>query len=669
MVLALFGNLMATEGGRVAIFYEEANDTRIQTLVEDLREDLESVGYTPVKLYSKLESGKHFDIMFIVGSLDGCREVAGLLANGDLPAELATVGERGGVWGRFDREGTAIVTLAGADAVGTQYAVYDYAKEVLGIDPFAYWTGVQATRKSIEELLAFESRVIEAPLVPILCYFENDVDELMNMDKPLLEYSWEDYKEMIDSLVRIRFNAIQPFDMLGRAEFFMREEYLSLRPDYEVDYDLLEQMLEYAQAKGMQVIVDLSLGSKLRRITQEESDCWSDHKQSWIDAWRYLLEETPVGMADHYSLRPRHQIWDWPYRSSCGEDTVEVMNEVFAALGALLEETRPDALKVCVCYGDGMDMYNEGFRPPEDFLMVWSDDGWGDFEVYPESNDAYKFGTYMHAGFWLNHDVSDPYPHKVGRVMKKMFEKYDASEFLEVNGQTFRPFLINLEAYSEVARDPDSFDGDRFYQNWMGRYFEGRLVNVAIESMEGLHEAHFGNVGYVECLWEIKEALAYLSDSPLTRPRRAPITVGFDRVDDDIEDTRKRLRILEKAVNLSESGLSLDARNSDFFHDHIALPIAIFADLVRFEESLHKLAVLKYRAEDDAVQLDREHAIELLEETERLLSVVYDRRKRGDRNELWKGWYDPAKRRPNNGFPTQAMLEDVAAAVNATWKD
>jgi hypothetical protein len=28
----------------------------------------------------------------------------------------------------------------------------------------------------------------------------------------------------------------------------------------------------------------------------------------------------------------------------------------------------------------------------------------------------------------------------------------------------------------------------------------------------------------------------------------------------------------------------------------------------------------------------------------------------GDRNPKWKTWYDPAKRRPNNGFPTTGMI-------------
>jgi hypothetical protein len=35
----------------------------------------------------------------------------------------------------------------------------------------------------------------------------------------------------------------------------------------------------------------------------------------------------------------------------------------------------------------------------------------------------------------------------------------------------------------------------------------------------------------------------------------------------------------------------------------------------------------------------------------------------GDKNPRWKGWYDPAKRRPNNGFPTHEMLEEIRKKI------
>ena len=52
-------------------------------------------------------------------------------------------------------------------------------------------------------------------------------------------------------------------------------------------------------------------------------------------------------------------------------------------------------------------------------------------------------------------------------------------------------------------------------------------------------------------------------------------------------------------------------------------------------------------------------AFKILDNAKENLKAVYDRRMQGDKNKLWKGWYDPAIRRPNNGFPTFDDLEKI----------
>lgn len=71
-----------------------------------------------------------------------------------------------------------IIVLAGADVQGTQYSVYDFSQQFLGTDPLAYWTGSTAEPVSFNHLLTLTTKQIAAPVVPLLVYFENDVDEL-----------------------------------------------------------------------------------------------------------------------------------------------------------------------------------------------------------------------------------------------------------------------------------------------------------------------------------------------------------------------------------------------------------------------------------------------------------------------------------------------------------
>jgi len=48
-----------------------------------------------------------------------------------------------------------------------------------------------------------------------------------------------------------------------------------------------------------------------------------------------------------------------------------------------------------------------------------------------------------------------------------------------------------------------------------------------------------------------------------------------------------------------------------------------------------------------------------LDEAIKALELVLQRSSDGDKNPRWEGWYDPAKRRPNNGFPTLEMLGEI----------
>lgn len=624
---------------------------------EDLKADLEKVVDIPIQIISQ-NTAPTDGIQFILGTSNSS-ELQQILAKNN----IKNPGSRGGIWHQLNAQ---TILLAGGDVQGMQYAVYDYTKNVLDIDPLQYWTGHQAKKITKEKLFEFENQTIPAPTVPLLIYFENDVDELANLKKPLLEYDWESYTEMIDALVRMRYNGIELFDMLGRPEFFLRPSYQKIRPDYKIDLSYIEKMIDYAQSKGMKVQINMSLGYKIKSLDPSYADCWTQHKDKWLAIWQYYLKESPIGKADIFAFRPRHQIWDWEYESNCGEDKTTVFNEVMASLDTLVSTHNPDATKVLICYADGMEMFNNGLNPPKDWIIAWSDDGYADFKYYPNSTKGYTFGTYMHAGFWKNHTVAHPYPEQIETIMKKMFDEYEATGYCEVNGQQFRPFLLNLEAFSEVCYNPQTFTGQAFYEKWASRYFEEQSAKKVIDMMQLWDKASFGKAGYVQNLWEIREAIAYLSMQPIERPGKSPIAYEAQKVDNDLDNLKKRITLLEKAHRKAKA--FLQKNDSDyFFHDQIYLPIQLYMDLLTFEDLLHQLYVVKRAYEQNPSNALRLSAIDLLKKTKEQLTIVYENRMKGDKNPHWEGWYNPAQRRPNNGFPTMEMLEVIETAIAEKW--
>lgn len=626
--------------------------------INDLKNDLAKISNSQVSIISEEDILPTNGVVYILGTPESNSLIADKSKAGSIHVSKEVPGERGGIWAKTTDDNDQII-IAGSDTQGLQYAIYDYAKEVLGIDGLEYWTGKTPNKNIKVDLFDFENRTIAPPQISNLGYFENDVDELANYRGKLLEYDWESYTEMINSLVRLRYNSIQFFDMLGRPEFYVRPEYKKLKPDYQIDIDYLEKMIDYAQLKGMKVAVDFALGYQIHPMSDDKATCWKDYKEEWLNAWRYYLENTPLKKTDMFILRPRHQVWDWEYKSTCGENKIDVFNEVYAAFGELVEEYKPNAEKILVCYSDGMQMWNDGFRPPEDWTVAWADDGFSGFKYLPNKTDDYDFGTYMHAGFWLNHTVHDPYPKKMDTIMKNMVRDYKADKYCLVNGQQFRPFLLNIEGFSEISKNVENFDGDLFFKEWTERYFDKEPAKYAVKSMQKLHDAQFDRGGYVEHLWEIRETVSYLSNSPIRRPGKTPIPFDYHAVSEDYKHIEKRIDILKDAKEFASEGAKHIPENDTFYHDYVELPINLYQDLLNFEHTLHRMAQLKQGFETTKDKSQLEKAIDLLEEAHKYLETIHVRSLVGDKNKKWKNWYNPEIRRPNNGFPSKKMLEDI----------
>ncbi|MBO9153471.1 glycosyl hydrolase 115 family protein [Chitinophaga sp. GCM10012297] len=624
--------------------YHGARSTPTELAVcEDLREDLEKVTGAVVHIAQeppKITGGGNY---YLVGTP----------ASSDLISRMADEKKIPSVGDGIIRTNGSLTLLAGITVEGMQNTVYDYCRTTLGIDPMYYWTGREPGKKKLADLRKTQHRVVPSQKVPIVCYFENDVDELANMSKPYLEYDMATWKAMVNSLRRTRYNAIHPFDMFGRPEFYTREPYRKLRPDYKVNLPLVDSMIDYAHLKGMKVQVDLSLGYQMRSISDSEALCWTQYKDKWIDTWIYYLTKTPLGKADIYSLRPRNQVWDRAYVSSCGENRVEIFNQVFAALDSVLAIYKPGALKICTCYDDGMDLFNQGFTPPKDFIVVWADDGYCNFDRMPVSTRGYPFGTYMHAGFWTNHTVHDPGPLLIDSIMTFMQRNYAADKYLKVNGQTFRPFLLNLEAFGEWATDPQNFDGEKFYRQWTNYYFGTKAAPNAVTSMKTLHEAHFGRTGYVRKLSDIKKLIGFLGDTPVETPHGS-FTAKYE--DLEAPGTAQRYAMVQAACKAAADGLPA---GNDFYHDYIYLPALMYRQLLDLENTLLGMARLKQAYLSGGGKEKIATAVQLAGQAMQQMQAIDATCLEGDRNPKWKTWYDPAKRRPNNGFPTKGMIAHI----------
>ena len=357
--------------------------------------------------------------------------------------------------------------IIGADDRGTYYGVYEFSERVLGTDPMVYWTGRKPVIKSELRIPEISYRASK-PTFPLRGYFDNDNDMLANWKGRKLIVELDIWKEMINSLSRLRYNYIDIHDLLGRPEYRLRKFYTDLT-DYKSDLELIEQVIDYAHSKGMLVQIPMYLGWDFYHM-DDDKICLSEHYDHWMEIFEYYLTKTPIKKADLFLQRPRHPYYDWPYKCEAEEKTGvssgELMEKMFHGLYDLIQEYRPGATLVCDLWSEGREMWASGeFAPRNEIQMLWADNYGGDFKEWPSDKQGYDFGLYIHAGIWLNHVIQDPLVHQLSEAINEGVRRGMTNNIL-VNGQDFKHFILNLEVSAKVAWDAEGFDPAKFYTDW-----------------------------------------------------------------------------------------------------------------------------------------------------------------------------------------------------------
>jgi hypothetical protein len=383
-----------------------------------------------------------------------------------------------------ENEASKALYIIGTDDMGIYYGVYDFSSKILGIDALEYWTGKQPNAPEKFEIPEMSFRE-KAPKFPLRGYFDNDDDMLANWKGKKLFVELDTWKEIINSLARLRYNYIDLHDLSGRPEFWVWDYYTNMT-EYHTDLDLVDKVIDYAHSKGMKVQIPMYLGWEFHHIDYDKI-CLTEHHDHWMEVYEYYLTKTPFAKGDIFLARPRHPIYDYAYyceeEEKAGIKTGPLMNKMFQGLSDLIQKYRPGATFVCDLWREGQPMWENGdFAPDKNIQMLWADYYGDDFREWPEDHKGYDFGIYIHAGIWLNHVMQDPLVHQISSAVKEAVNR-DMTHNIFVNGQDFKHFILNIEVCSRLAWDPENFDPDEFYKEWTSRYF-GKQASPLMKTIQ-----------------------------------------------------------------------------------------------------------------------------------------------------------------------------------------
>lgn len=351
----------------------------------------------------------------------------------------------------------------------------------------SYWTGDEVNEPVLTNFEHF----------PVRCYFDNDSDELINFHGKDGRVDYDVYRQMLISLKGMGYNAIDIHDQLGRAEFYRWEAYKKYW-NYVGDIKHIEKLIDIIHEEGMLVQIPMYLAWGFDSI-EEHEECWSRYSEKWIDKWTSYMNSA-LGKGDIFLMRPRSPVYDSKYKCKCADCAKKgvgtIMTEAFEALEKIILQKKPEAMLICDLYAEGYGLWLDGsFKVSEKWLLMAADNGYGKLPLLENmGNGNSKWGIYLHAGFWLNHTVQDPHLEPLMESVNRAYQ-CGATDYVLVNGQSFKNFILNLEAIMQMVHDGMNFSREDFISSWSKRLFgvsDEKLAQRIDLFIEDIAEAHRG---------------------------------------------------------------------------------------------------------------------------------------------------------------------------------
>ena len=461
---------LARNGTAAALYVDPRDDWGVIHAVRELRSDVQRVtGVTPAlpRDASSLQGN-----VVLIGTLGRSRVIDRLVRDHAIDV--------GSIRGQWESTVTQVIdhpmpgvaralVIAGSDARGTIYGVYDLSADI-GVSPWYWWADVPVPHR--EALYAKAGRwVVGPPAVKFRGIFLNDEAPSLTgwVDEKYGGYNHHFYTRVFDLLLRLRGNFLWPA-MWSSA--FAADDPLNAK---------------LADRYG--IVMSTSHEEPMMCAEKE----WQSSYGPWnyltngkrIDAfWRHCMqrdaryqEVVTLGMRGHN---------DTPMSTG---DNIALLERIVADQRRILRQTVNTNLaavpQVWALYKEVQTYYEQGMRVPDDVTLLWSDDNWGDLRRLPtpaERKRSGGAGIYYHFDYvggprsykWLNtNDIP-----KIWEQMNLAF-RYGATRIWVVNVGDLKPMELPISFFLDMAWSPARYDPDdlrQYTEQWAAQQFGPRYA-------------------------------------------------------------------------------------------------------------------------------------------------------------------------------------------------
>jgi hypothetical protein len=466
------GGLAVVLNGRPArVIVDQADLPAVVRAAEDLSADLKKLAggaepaEGPIILVGTIGASADIDRLIATGKLD----VSGVKDQWEAYVQQVVDNPMPGV--------ARAMVIAGADRRGTIFGIYDLSERA-GVSPWAWWADVPIVAR--KQVFVTAGRRVDRPTVKYRGIFINDEDPAFS--------SWSKatfggvnhkvYERVFELVLRMKGNYIWPA-MWGKSLFEDDPESIAVADRYGV-------------------VLGTSHHEPMMRAQ-------SDWKRAGGGAWDYTKNAPALqafwrdgvkrmaGKEGVFTIGMRGD-GDEPMTEGTATQLLEtIVGDQRKIIGEVTGKDPANTPQVWALYKEVQDYHDAGMKVPDDVMLLFSDDNWGNIRRLPQPGvkRAGGYGVYYHFDYvggprsyrWLN-------TNQIERTWEqmKLASDYGADQLWIVNVGDLKPMELPTEFFLDMAWNPAAMTLERmdnYAVDWARAQFGDKYAPEIGELLEG----------------------------------------------------------------------------------------------------------------------------------------------------------------------------------------
>ncbi len=347
--------------------------------------------------------------------------------------------------------------IVGSDVRGTVYGIFDMA-ERMGISPWNWWADVQPTpQKQLILQLPVEG-LTQSPSVQYRGIFLNDEDwglhpwAAKTFETETNDIGPKTYEKIFQLLLKLKANTIWP------AMHPCTKAFYTIKGNKEM-------------ARKYHIMVSTSHAEPMMRNNVDE---WKHDERGDFNYftnsknvkqyWQERIGEL-IPHKDHFiatiGMRGVHD--GKMEGNATTEQKIEMLGEIVDTQRKMMANTFNSAEdsvpQLFIPYKEVLDLYNKGFRVPDDVTLMWTDDNYGYIRRFSNDEEQKRSGgsgVYYHLSYWGRpHDylwLSTTSPALIWYEMNRAYQN-GAHKIWIANVGDIKPTEYNMELFLDMAWD------------------------------------------------------------------------------------------------------------------------------------------------------------------------------------------------------------------------